>query len=140
MLPAEETTLAILKARLEGMPNTNRWYPVLLRYIEQVSQRVNSLGGNASSVPPSLVGYLPGRHGVREDVAEYAGKVCEVAFDCFGDFSGFVLEDCHGRRAFESRERHIGELVLKALRERLNLTVLVSETRPHRIVGLVVKE
>jgi hypothetical protein len=140
MLPAEETTLAILKARLEAMPTTNRWYPVLLRYIEQVSQRVNSLGGNASSVPPSLVGYLPGRHGVREDVAEYAGKVCEVAFDCFGDFSGFVLEDCHGRRAFESRERHIGELVLKALRERLNLTVLVSETRPHRIVGLVVKE
>jgi len=33
MLPAEETTLAILKARLEAMPRTNRWYPVLLRCI-----------------------------------------------------------------------------------------------------------
>jgi len=63
-----------------------------------------------------------------------------VAFDCFGDFSGFVLADCCERRAFESRERHICELVLRALRERLNLTVLVAGTEPHRIVGLVVKE
>jgi len=76
MLPAEETTLAILKARLEAMPRTNRWYPVLLRCIEQISERVNGLGGDASAIPPSLTGYRPGPRRVREDVAEFAGKVC----------------------------------------------------------------
>jgi len=140
MLPAEETTLAILKARLEAMPTTNRWYPVLLRYIEQISERVNGLGGDASSIPPSLTGYRPGHRRVREDVEEFAGKVCEVAFDCFGDFIGFVLEDCCERRAFESRKRAIREIVLRALQEQLNLTVVVGRARPHRIVGLVVKE
>ena len=68
MLPAEETTLAILKARLEAMPTRNRWYPVLLRYIEQISGRVNGLGGDASSIPPSLTGYRRRHRRVREDV------------------------------------------------------------------------
>jgi hypothetical protein len=56
MLPAEETTLAILKARLEAMPTTDRWYPVLVRYIGQIAARVDGLGGNSQEIPPSLSG------------------------------------------------------------------------------------
>ena len=62
-----------------------------------------------------------------------------VAFDCVGDFIGFVLEGCCERRAFESRGMEIHELVLRALKERLTLTVGVTRTRPHRIVGPIVK-
>jgi hypothetical protein len=139
MLPAEETTLAILKARLEALPKTDRWYPVLLRYI---AGRVDGLGGDANAVPPSLGGYRPVRPPVRqpceEDLKEFTGKVCEVVFDCFGDFVGFVLDDCCEHRAFDSREKEIGDLVLRALKERLNLMV-VTAGKEHRIVRLMVK-
>ncbi len=147
MLPAEETTLAILKARLEALPKTDRWYPVLLRYIDQIAGRVDGLGGDANVIPSSLGGYLPGHHHpvrppvrrpCEEDLKEFTGKVCEVVFDCFGDFVGFVLDDCCEHRAYESRERQIGDLVLRALQERLTLMV-VTAGKEHRIVRLVAK-
>ncbi len=135
MLGPEETTLAILKARLAAMPTTDRWYPVLLCYVDQVAGRVDGLGGDANAIPPSLGGYLPPapRH-----LAEYTGKVREVVFDCFGDFAGFILDDCCEHRAFESREKEIGDLVLRALKERFTLTVVTAGNRPG-IVRLVVK-
>jgi hypothetical protein len=141
MLPAEETTLAILKARLEALPKTDRWYPVLLRYIAQIAGRVDGLGGDANAVPPSLGGYLPRppvRQPCEEDLKEFTGKVCEVVFDCFGDFVGFVLDDCCEHRAFDTREKEIGDLVLRALKERLSLMV-VTAGKEHRIVRLMVK-
>ncbi len=138
MLPAEETTLAILKARLEAMPTTNRWYLVLLRYIAQIAGRVDGLGGDANSIPPSLGGYRPGIPQPGEQHAKFTGKICEVVFDCFGDFNGFVLEDCCERRAFESRARDIGDLVMRALRERLTL-MIVTVGKDRKIVRLVVK-
>ena len=39
-LPAEQTTLAIMKWRLEQMSPSNRWYPVLERFIRYISDRV----------------------------------------------------------------------------------------------------
>jgi hypothetical protein len=139
MLPAEETTLAILKARLEAMPKTDRWYPVLLRYIEQVAGRVDGLGGDANSIPPSLGGYLPPSRGRGEgNLQEFTGKVCEVEFDCFGEFVGFVLDDCCERWTFKTREREIGELVLRALKERFTLTV-DTVGKNSRVVRLAVK-
>jgi len=141
MLPAEETTLAILKARLDAMPRSNRWHPVLVRYVEQIAGRVDGLGGNATAIPPSLGGYRPPRKPARpceEDVAEFTGKVCEVVFDCFGDFVGFVMDDCCERRTFESRTKEIGDLALRALKECLTLMV-VTATKEHKIVRLVVK-
>lgn len=57
LLPAEENTLAILKWRLTSMARANRWYPVLQRYIDQVSTRVLSFGGDPAAIPPSPQGY-----------------------------------------------------------------------------------
>jgi hypothetical protein len=57
MLPAEETTLAIFKARLAETSPRSAWHPVLVRYIELVSGRVDGLGGNANAIPPSLHGH-----------------------------------------------------------------------------------
>ena len=142
MLPAEETTLAILKARLEALPKSNRWYPVLLRYIAQIAGRVDALNGDANAIPPSLLGYLPKPRPVlrpcEEDLQEFTGKVCEVLFDCFGDFTGFVLDDCCERRIYESRERQIGDLALRALKERLTI-MAVTAGKNRRIVRLVAK-
>ena len=142
MLPAEETTLAILKARLEALPRTDRWYPVLLRYIGQIAGRVDGLGGDSNAIPPSRLGYLPTHVPVlrpcEEDLREFTGKVCEVLFDCFGDFTGFVLDDCCERRTYESRERQIGNLVLRALKEGFTI-MAVTAGKSGRIVRLVAK-
>jgi hypothetical protein len=140
MLPAEETTLAILKARLEAMSKTDRWYPVLLRYIEQIAGRVNGLGGDADAIPASLDGYRrrPVRRPCEEELEEFTGKVCEVVFNCYGDFVAFVVDDCCEHRTFESREKGIGDLVLRALKERLAV-MIVTAGKERRIVRLVVK-
>jgi hypothetical protein len=50
LLPAEETTLAIMKWRLEHLSRKDRWYPVLVRYLHYLESRVNAFGGNASSI------------------------------------------------------------------------------------------
>jgi len=136
LLPPEETTLAVLKWRLENMSPVYRWYPVLKKYIEYVSGRVNGFGGNASLVPPSLHGF-PVKQPSAAKPEQHRGKVCEVIYDCFGDLRGFVLEECcSNRRFFECCEEAIGHLALRACRERLRVTVLTSEKQHDRICEL----
>lgn len=138
ILPSEETTLAIMKWRLQQMPPTNRWYPVLLRYIGYISARVDGLGGNADEVPPSLTGIPPvlapghGQH-------EFTGKICEVLFDCHGDFDGFVLDDCCETHVFRCRVRRIGKLALKACRQELTVSLVTDDPKSRKIRGLSVK-
>ncbi len=139
MLPAEETTLAIFKARLAAMSPANRWYPVLLRYIRLLSARVDGLGGDANAIVPSFYGVPIIVKGPRERGAECTGKVAEVIYDCFGDFVGFVLCTCTKDYVFESRERAIGEIVLRACKERLLLTVYVQRGQEHKIQEMVVR-
>ena len=45
MLSREENTLAIFKHRLSKWSPTDRWYPVLVRYISYLGARVDGLGG-----------------------------------------------------------------------------------------------
>lgn len=142
ILPAEENTLAIFKWRLQQMNPANRWYPVLQRYIAYVSARVDGLGGNAGAIEPSPGGVPPVVKGEPEPEPAAIGKVCEVVYDCFGDFEGFVVETCpetrSGRHSFRSREKAIGALVVRALRERLVLSVFV-ERHSRRIEKLVLR-
>ncbi len=139
MLPAEETTLAIFKARLGVMSPTDRWYPVLRRYIGLLSARVNGLGGNANAIPPSFGGYTTGAPICDERKLEFTGKICEVIFDCFGDFVGFVLCTCSEDHRFHTRERAICDIVLRACKERLQVSVFVERGRDHKIKELVIR-
>jgi hypothetical protein len=141
ILPSELTTLAIMKWRLEQMSPSNRWHPVLVRYIKYISDRVDGLGGDSSAVPPSLtyVPTLPLLHPGTERQQEHCGKVCELLFDCHGDFTGFVLDDCCERRVFESRSKNVGELALKACRYGLTLCVSVDGKDRKKIRKLAIK-
>ena len=56
-----------------------------------------------------------------------------------GDFVGFVLDDCCEHHSFQSREKAIGEVVLRALKERLAVSVLVTKGRARRIIRLIIK-
>jgi hypothetical protein len=59
MLFLEENTLAILKARLLAMSPGNRWYPVMVRYLQYIAGRVDGLGGDSTAIKPSYNGVLP---------------------------------------------------------------------------------
>ncbi len=138
MLGPEENTLAIMKWRLQQMAPSSRWYPVLDRYISYIAARVDGLGGNSGSILPSPNG-VPPKQVIQGAEKEYTGKVCEVLFDCFGDFDGFVLNDCDHHRVFKTRERGIGEIALRACREQLRLSVFVTGEAGHRIERLVIR-
>jgi hypothetical protein len=140
MLLPEENTLAIMKWRLESLPASDRWYPVLQRYIGYIGARVDGLGGNANEIPASPDGApIVVKAGLR-DIVTYKGKVCEVIYDCFGDFEGFALEHCcAGRTYFKSRQHAIGELVLRLCKERLPIAVRIEKTDPPKIISIVVE-
>jgi hypothetical protein len=138
MLRPEENTLAIMKWRLQQMGPANRWYPVLQRYISYIAARVDGLGGDSTCILPSPNG-VPVEHPVKAAEHEYTGKVCEVLFDCFGDFEGFVLSYCGCTRAFRTRERGIGEIVLRACKERLLLSVYIEGRHEYKIRKLAIR-
>jgi hypothetical protein len=136
----EEMTLAIMKWRLHHISPGNRWTPVLKRYIEYISARLNGIGGDADGVPPSLTWRppIPGEGGGKEGEREVCGKVAEVLFDCHGAFEGFVLDECCEPRHIESRDRGLGELVLLACRENLTLCVRLCR-KSDRIEGVTIR-
>jgi hypothetical protein len=149
MLPAEENTLAIFKARLKAMSPTNRWRPVIERYLDLLSARVDGLGGNAAEIPPSFLGNFPGKPGKeghqpgreqRGRFEERTGKIGGLIFDSFGDFEGFILNTEGGEHRYFSRETEIKTLAERAWSERLRITVLAECDDPCRPRTIIVRE
>jgi hypothetical protein len=136
ILPTEENTLAIFKWRLQAMSPTNRWYPVLQRYLACISARVEGLGGDPNAIPPSLSG-APLKP--EDYLTEYTGKVKEVIYDCFGDLEGFILDECNGLHTFKTREPQIGQIAVLVCKERLHLSVYVERGHDEKIKRLVVR-
>lgn len=138
MLRPDMDALAIMKWRLQQRALPSRWFPVLQRYIAYLSARVRGLGGDPDAIPPSPDGAPPPRDGSK-DLVSFTGKVVELGYDCFGRFEGFVLAECCGTRAFRSREGAIADLVLRACKDGLLLTVLVERGREDCIRRLIVR-
>jgi len=143
MLPQEETTLAIMRWRLEQMTPPNRWIPVLKRYIGLIEGRIRGLGRNPKSIKPSPWGYEP--HGLTGGGApghgdDATGKVNGVVYDRFGDFEGFHLltEDGH-ERGYRSREAEIEALVRYAWAERVVVTVVSEAHKPDQPVSIILR-
>jgi hypothetical protein len=129
ILPVDENLLAILKWRLGLIDSSNRWYLVLLRYINYLSGRINGMGGNASQIPGSPNGYeppclLPAGH---DEEHCYTGKVIGIRYDRFGDFEGFtILSETGHEYSFRGREHEVEELVRHAWIERTVISVFVE--------------
>lgn len=70
------------------------------------------------------------------NLAEYTGKVVEVSYDCFGDLEGFVLGDCCMPKVFKTKEKAIGEIALRACKDRLLLTVFIERGHDDCIVKI----
>ena len=142
ILPGDENLLAILKWRLTLIDPSNRWYPVLVRWIGYLSDRISGMGGNPSKIPPSQNGYQPPSKGEGEHHGEHrqTGKVNGMVYDRFGDFEGFHLLTEEGReRVYFSREREIEELVRYAWVERVVITVLSEAHWPEVPVKIILR-
>jgi hypothetical protein len=147
ILQSEMDTLAIFKWRLSLMSPTNRWYPVLLRYIGIVESRLRGIGGNPASVAPSPYGaapipipFGPWPAPASGGEAGYTGKVSGIIYDRFGDFEGFFLTtECGEERRFRSRETEIEELVRFAWADRVDITVLVHKRDHHCPVSIILR-
>ena len=165
MLPIEENTFAILKWRYEQMAHTNRWRPVLQRYLEYIAHRIDGLGGQSWKIPPSPWGYHPkhgghgphhgqpgpghghGHHGEwpwpgdpRHGEREHTGKVEGLAYDRFGDFEGFLLVTEGGeRRAYRSREAEIEALARFSWEDRAVVTVVSRDHEPSIPVAVILR-
>jgi hypothetical protein len=146
------------------MKPTNRWYPVLQRYISYISGRVSGLGGNPITVLPSPYGAPPigpvggggggggGHHGPHpphphppgshhNHHEEHTGKVEGLIYDHFGDFDGFVLSTEHGHeRRFRTRAAKIEKLVRLVWQEQTLVTVLGEPGDPVKLVDIVLRK
>lgn len=137
LLP-EENTLAVLKWRQQNMSPLNRWYPIVQKQVAFVTGRVAGFGGKPEQIPPTLQG-IPAKLKGHEKETRHEGKIAEVIFDCFGDFEGFVLRTCCSKQVLlRSREKAIGELALKACKERLTVIVQMAENDREQICKFII--
>lgn len=145
MLPTEGSTLAIMKWRRSQMTPSNRWIPVLNRFIKLIEGRIAGLGGDPGSVEPSPWGaYGPPPddgedHGHRHP-HEASGKINGVIYDRFGDFEGFCLltEEDH-EHTYRSREAAIEALVRYAWAERVVVVVICPADRPEEPARIILR-
>lgn len=141
LLKDEENLLAVFKWKLGQVPATNRWHPVLTRYIDLISRRVGAFGGDPAKIPPSPAGY-PGkkpRHD-HDKLVEFTGLISAVVYDRFGDFEGFTLLTGLGHeKAFRSHEKGVEKLVRCAWLERYVVSIVVVEDEPLFPVSTVLR-
>jgi hypothetical protein len=158
LLPGEERLLAVLRWLELHTSTKNRWYPVITRYLGDISGRVSGFGGDPTRIAPSPIGQVPGwpthlpprRPGSpvhphpgsglpgRDDhCEEIIGKIERLIYDHFGDFVGFTLElESGDRRYFFSREPAVRDLTYRAWINRTRVSVLAEEHR-HEIPRLI---
>jgi len=149
MLPAEIRLLSVLRWILQSMATDERWYPVFSRYVSLIADRVRALGGDPDRVQGSPAG-IPGGPGEEVEEAEclpvdrgpvcrFEGKITGLAYDCFGDFEGFVLDVCGKEIRFIAREHEIEGLVRLAWRERIAITVVVRAADQRRPISIILR-
>lgn len=53
ILPNEIRKLSVLRYIQQSIPTNNRWYPIFVRYLDEIARRVKGLGGDPDTVKPS---------------------------------------------------------------------------------------
>ncbi|HKV51424.1 MAG TPA: hypothetical protein VJO52_09505 [Gemmatimonadaceae bacterium] len=134
LLTPEERLLSVTRFILEAIPPGNRWNPVFGRYVDQIAARVKALGGDPDVVLPTPDGQWQQQD--KKTGRRVSGKVSEVVFNCFGEFQGFVVDGCSECCSIKSSQAGIGDVVLKACKDRLSVTVWLDHDgdRVERVV------
>lgn len=160
ILPGETRRLSVLRHIGKSIPADNRWFKIWQRLLGIVGDRVRDLGGDPTKVLPSPDGQDgPGGaphdggddpcggghddghhpdgdgHGtpVESGSGSVTGEVARILYNCAGRFEGFVVRTCDGERTFKVCERGVEELVLRACRDGLAITLWFGKGRIKRI-------
>jgi hypothetical protein len=126
ILTEEARTLSVFKHILTTIPIDNRWYPIMQRYVHHISTKVDALGGNAESIygNPNGSGKSYDPHG---ECAVFAGKVCELHYDCEERFIGFTAET--QRQRFNTRNCTVERTIMHACKRNSDVTICVTNER-----------
>lgn len=153
LLAPEERFLSILRWIQTSISVESRWFPVFNRYVDQVADRVQFMGGDPDKVKPTPDGnwYHDGnghdhdhKHdhditGQGEKRISYTGKIAGLEYDHFGDFAGFMLETEEGERHFVSRENEVETLIHGAWTARVLVSVIVERHEPHLPQSIILR-
>jgi hypothetical protein len=114
MLPEEVRRLALLRYMYSSIPVDDPWYLVFTRYIRQVVSRVKDLGGDPTTIPPSI-----------DDPTEdcFTGKVCHITYNKNGDLESFIVKNKHKEHIFNNSEKGIECIIRDAFDKCLTITV-----------------
>jgi len=136
MLPIDEDTFAIMKWRLAQMSPSNRWHPVLLRYISYLAARIEGLGGNPGLIQPSPYG----AHGTPEggqERHELTGRIVALKYDRRGELEEFTLRHEDHQRHFRVPEGELEAVIRLAWEQQVKVTVVVPHKHSHHVVAIV---
>ena len=152
VLPRLIHRYSVLKHVALSIPEDDRWYPIYKMYLDETGNRISGLGQDPNKIEPS-----PDGTGVRPDTPTKpdtgdpvcpkppveggkpaTGKVVRLIYDCYGDFTGFVLDTCPGKRTFLSREERIHRLIRLACDQRWRITVIPMNEDECAIVQIEV--
>jgi hypothetical protein len=137
ILPIIERTQANLRRVIATIPNENHWYPVIQRYLGQVTGKVTGLGGDHGRGGPPPQGHEPEHREEREEHRRFEGKIVGLRYDRFGDFEGFLLRAEDALRQFSTRDRGMESIAHQAWRARIAVMVITEEHEPHEPVSVV---
>jgi hypothetical protein len=127
ILPIAERARANIQRMVQTIPIENRWYPVVQRYLKQVSAKVTGLGGR----------HEDGDRDHDRDRVGLEGKIEGIRYNSFGDFDGFLLHTEDRVYEFRTREPDIERLVTRAWRERIAVRVIARVDAPHLPIEIV---
>lgn len=108
------------------------------RYLGQIADRVRGFGGNPDQAHPSPSGEgrpvpEPPPEPEYEKLDSITGRISRIFYDCSGKFEGFVIATCDGDRRFRTCLRGIEEIVRKACRDDLRVTIWFRDREVKRI-------
>jgi hypothetical protein len=140
ILPRETRRLSVFRHIAKAIPSTNRWRAIWERLLGQVEDRVRGLGGDPGTVPASPLGEAPAdpalgggdepRPGDRDILK---GELARIVYDCHGRLEGFVLETCDGNRVVRTGRCGLEEILLRACRDHLQVSVDLRKGEVYRI-------
>lgn len=135
LLRREIRNLAVLRYIALSIPVNDRWYPIFVKYIGQIADKVKGLGVDPTLIKPSADDPgIPGDAGNKKEQC-FTGKICEVIYNCFGDFEGLALDSCcSGKRHFTCSEKGIEEISLRACKERLPITICIDGNKICKMI------
>lgn len=154
LLAAEERKFAVLRWISERISvQEASWRKVFERYLGQIADRVRAFGGNPDKVLPSPAGgkadqpKLGDTNDCHDDETEvddchgdrnrHHGRIVALHYGCFGEFLGFDLDTCAGRRRYQAVGKGLESIAVRASEGGLLVTVRTHPEAKDRACGLI---